>query len=157
MVELESQIMRSPSLPLPRDRSTEDQRPSEPASSFSRRHVFDSSISGPRMVLRLRRGHLMTIIMTMVASAKVMKAGEFKAKCLELMDQVAESGDAIVITKRGKPVAQLVPAPSERSDLFGCLEGFVEITGDVVAPVDVDWGPTAPSIPRLVRRRRRAR
>ncbi len=36
-------------------------------------------------------------------------AGEFKAKCLKLMDQVRESGKEIVITKRGKPVAKLVP------------------------------------------------
>ncbi len=37
------------------------------------------------------------------------KASEFKAKCLQLMDDVAETGEAIIVTKNGKPVAQLVP------------------------------------------------
>jgi prevent-host-death family protein len=37
-------------------------------------------------------------------------ASEFKAKCLKLMDQVAATGDTLVITKRGKPVARVLPA-----------------------------------------------
>jgi prevent-host-death family protein len=41
-------------------------------------------------------------------------AGEFKAKCLKLMDQVARSGVPIVITKHGKPVAKLVPPRQRR-------------------------------------------
>jgi prevent-host-death family protein len=40
---------------------------------------------------------------------RTLKASEFKAKCLKLMDEVAESGEAIVITKNGKPIAQLGP------------------------------------------------
>lgn len=97
---------------------------------------------------------LVTIIMTMVAAPKVIKAGEFKAKCLELMDEVAASGDVIVITKRGKPVAQLVPVPTEKADLFGRLKGYIEITGDIVARADVEWGPREPLI---ARRRGRSR
>jgi prevent-host-death family protein len=63
-------------------------------------------------------------------------ATEFKAKCLELMDRVAESRDTYIITKRGKPVARLVPvdAPS-RSTLFGWLRGRAEVVGDLMAPV----------------------
>ena len=64
-------------------------------------------------------------------------AGEFKARCLELMDLVKETGAALVITKRGKPVARLVPvqqaAPGAVSG-FGALKGSFEIRGDVVGP-----------------------
>ena len=70
-------------------------------------------------------------------------AGEFKAKCLKLMDQVRESGQEIVITKRGKPVAKLVPLePKERPPLFGCMKGTFEITGDIISPIDVEWDAT---------------
>jgi prevent-host-death family protein len=66
-------------------------------------------------------------------------AGEFKAKCLKLMDQVARSREPIVITKRGKPVAKLVP-PDEaeaRAPLFGYLAGTVSIQGDIVNAPEV--------------------
>lgn len=62
-------------------------------------------------------------------------ATEFKARCLELMDRVQARGETFVITKRGKPVARLVPlerAPDET--LFGSLAGRAVLTGDVTAP-----------------------
>lgn len=78
-----------------------------------------------------------------------MGAGEFKAQCLELMDRVATSGDVIVITKRGKPVAQLSALPVERpAKLAGYFKQKIEHVGDVVAPLEVEWGPTEPRIPR---------
>lgn len=68
------------------------------------------------------------------------KAGEFKAKCLELMDRVAAGHEEIIITKRGKPVAKLVPVSDKpRKDLFGYMKGTVEILGDIVSPIDVEW------------------
>ena len=70
---------------------------------------------------------------------RVIKAGEFKAKCLKLMDEVAETGEAILITKNGTPVAQLAPVRSKPKTLYGALEGSVVINGDIVAPVDVPW------------------
>lgn len=66
-------------------------------------------------------------------------AGEFKAKCLKLLDEVAEKRTTLVITKHGKPVAQLVPAPSERIDPFGALKGSVLWEGDIISPIDVEW------------------
>ncbi len=70
-------------------------------------------------------------------------AGEFKAKCLKLVDQVRESGREIVITKRGKPVAKLVPLeplePKERPPLFGCMKGSIEILGDIIGPFHEEW------------------
>lgn len=66
-------------------------------------------------------------------------AGEFKAKCLRLMDEVQETRQPLVITKRGKPVAKLVPADETRPRLFGALKGTASILGDIVAPVDETW------------------
>ena len=65
---------------------------------------------------------------------------EFKAKCLQLMDDVAETGGTIILIKNGKPVAQLVPFPNKPQTLFGALKGFVSIKGDIVGPVDAEWG-----------------
>ena len=63
-------------------------------------------------------------------------ATEFKAKCLELMDRVAERRETFIITKRGKPVAKLAPLdPKPKDSLFGCLRDKVRITGDIINPV----------------------
>lgn len=67
------------------------------------------------------------------------KASEFKAKCLQLMDDVAETGEPIIVTKNGKPVAQLVALPSKPHTFFGALKGFVCIKADIVGPVHVEW------------------
>ncbi len=70
-------------------------------------------------------------------------AGEFKAKCLKLMDQVRDTGTEIVITKRGTPVAKLVPvARDKRLSTYGCMKGTVEILGDIISPIDVEWEAT---------------
>lgn len=65
------------------------------------------------------------------------QASEFKAKCLALMDRVARTGETITITKNGKPVAELHPhRPPRARSLIGLHRGEVEITGDIVEPVD---------------------
>ncbi len=66
-------------------------------------------------------------------------AGEFKARCLQLMDSVQKTKAPIVITKHGKPVAKLVPLDGEITDFFGCRKGSVQIIGDIIAPIDVEW------------------
>ena len=67
-------------------------------------------------------------------------AGEFKAKCLKLMDQVRESGQEIVIIKRGKPVAKLVPVGERKiPPLFGSMAGTVTILGDIIGPFHEEW------------------
>ncbi len=68
-----------------------------------------------------------------------MKASEFKAKCLQYMDEVAASGESIIVTKHGKPVARLVPADAPPKSIFGALKGQVKIKGDIVSPLDVEW------------------
>jgi prevent-host-death family protein len=65
---------------------------------------------------------------------KVMPAGQFKARCLKVMDEVRSTREPVVITKKGRPVAKLVPADSQPQDVFGCMKGQLEIVGDIVAP-----------------------
>lgn len=62
-------------------------------------------------------------------------ATEFKAKCLALMDRVAERHESYTITKWGKPVARLVPvSPVAHETLLGCMAGKASVTGDIVRP-----------------------
>ncbi|MYB39955.1 type II toxin-antitoxin system prevent-host-death family antitoxin [Candidatus Saccharibacteria bacterium] len=75
----------------------------------------------------------------MKLNLKTVKASEFKAKCLKLMDQVASSGQELIITKNQKPVAKLTPYRQRPKTLFGIDKGKIEITGDIVGPVEVDW------------------
>ena len=71
--------------------------------------------------------------------AKTIKASEFKAKCLKLMNEVAESGAEYVITKNGRPVSRLVPYRKKPKSLFGIDRGRLEILGDIDQPLDVEW------------------
>jgi len=73
---------------------------------------------------------------------KTMAAGEFKVHCLAVMDEVQSKRQAVLITKRGKPVAKLVPVEKEADDIFGFFKGKGTITGDIVSPVltPEEWG-----------------
>ena len=71
--------------------------------------------------------------------SRTMKASEFKAKCLGLMDEVAEHGGEIVITKNGKPVAKLTAYHERPKSLFGIGRGRMKILGDIISPLDVEW------------------
>lgn len=62
-------------------------------------------------------------------------AALFKARCLKIMDEVKTRREPVLITKKGKPVARLVPAEEPVRDVFGCLAGELEIAGDLMAPV----------------------
>jgi prevent-host-death family protein len=65
---------------------------------------------------------------------KKIAAAEFKARCLTLMEDVRSTREPIVITKRGKPVAKLVPLESKKDDWIGRLNGRFKVTGDIVSP-----------------------
>ena len=73
------------------------------------------------------------------AATRTIKASEFKAKCLKLMDEVAESGEEIVITKHGRPVSKLTPFREKPKSLFGRGKGMIEIHGDIVEPMPAEW------------------
>jgi prevent-host-death family protein len=70
--------------------------------------------------------------------ATTIAAGEFKAKCLKLIDQVSETRKPLVITKRGKPVVEVIPIAS-KGDLIGSMRGSVLWEGDIISPLDVEW------------------
>lgn len=65
---------------------------------------------------------------------RTIPAGEFKNRCLALMDEVNETGAEIVITKYGRPVSRLVPAERAAPEMWGRYREHVRITGDVVSP-----------------------
>jgi prevent-host-death family protein len=67
---------------------------------------------------------------------KTIPAGEFKAQCLTLMDKVRDTRESVVITKRGKPVAKLVPADDEKREFIGRLKGVIRIVGDIESPIE---------------------
>ncbi len=66
---------------------------------------------------------------------KHMPAGKFKARCLSVIDDVNATGEPVVITKRGTPVAKVVPVTSKRQDLFGFMVGEFKVVGDIESPV----------------------
>jgi prevent-host-death family protein len=66
-------------------------------------------------------------------------AGQFKAQCLKLMDEVQKRGEEIIITKRGKPVAKLVPFEEPPVSVLGFLKNTVLTSGDIVSPIDETW------------------
>ena len=73
------------------------------------------------------------------AGARMIKASEFKAKCLKLMDEVADSSVEIVITKNGHPVSRLVPYRKKPKSLLGIDRGKLEILGNIDEPLGVVW------------------
>ena len=73
---------------------------------------------------------------------KTIPAGKFKAQCLAIMDEVQAKHQPVVITKRGKPVAKLVPVEKEKDEIFGFFKGKIKVTGDIVSPAltPEEWG-----------------
>ena len=65
-----------------------------------------------------------------------MAAGVFKAKCLSVMDEVSKKREPVVITKRGKPIAKLVPVEDAGEEFLGRLQGIVKIVGDIESPIE---------------------
>ncbi len=70
---------------------------------------------------------------------KTVPAGKFKAQCLKLLDEVAATREPLIITKFGKPVAQIIPLAEKRIPLRGALKGSVLWEGDIISPIDVEW------------------
>jgi prevent-host-death family protein len=66
-------------------------------------------------------------------------AAAFKARCLALIDEVAESGEPITITKRGKAKVQIVAVREKPKTLIGATKGTFKILGDIVGPIVEDW------------------
>ena len=75
----------------------------------------------------------------MDAHTQIIKAGEFKTHCLELMDNVKNEHVEYIITKRGMPVAKLVPLEIEKKSPFGCMRDTILFMGDLISPIDTKW------------------
>jgi prevent-host-death family protein len=71
--------------------------------------------------------------------SRIIKASEFEAKCLALLDEVERTGDHLIITKDGKPVAEVVPHKPPKRSPFGVWKDKVIIKGDIISPIDVEW------------------
>lgn len=82
----------------------------------------------------------MVIIMPKVER---MAAGQFKTRCLQLMEDVQREKKQIIITKRGKPVAKLVPVDEQSQSLFGYMQGSITSVGNIIDPVEADWEANA--------------
>lgn len=76
---------------------------------------------------------------------RTMAASEFKARCLRVMEEVRTRRESVLITKKGRPVARIVPAEKPKEQIFGSLKGIVQITGDIESPVvsASDWEQTS--------------
>ncbi len=71
-----------------------------------------------------------------MAKTATISASEFKARCLKFLDQVRDHGGELLITKRGKAVAKLVPVTTGGRSLRGAWKGIVHAEGDIVG---CDW------------------
>jgi len=78
--------------------------------------------------------YLLTIVIKMT-TMKSIPAGEFKTHCLRIMDEVSRRRQSVVITKKGVPVAKLVPVERTERKIVGCLEGVMAIVGDIENPL----------------------
>lgn len=78
--------------------------------------------------------------MTMVRRIRSIPAGEFKARCLRLLDDVARTGEPLVVTKRGRPVARVVPP---REGATPDLRGSIVRETDLISPIDERWDADA--------------
>jgi prevent-host-death family protein len=67
---------------------------------------------------------------------KKIAAAAFKAQCLTLMEDVRSTKQPILITKRGKPVAKLVPVDTREDDFIGRLKGVFRVVGDIETPIE---------------------
>jgi prevent-host-death family protein len=72
-------------------------------------------------------------------SMKEISAAVFKARCLTLMEDVRSTKRPLVITKRGKPIAKLVPLDEPKDDFIGRLKGVFEVAGDLASDPPEEW------------------
>lgn len=70
---------------------------------------------------------------------KTMKASECKAKFLGVLDDVAQKHERVIVTKNGKPVAEIIPFVEKPKSIIGALKGSITILGDLDEPLDVEW------------------
>lgn len=75
----------------------------------------------------------------MTKSDKSISTSDFKAQCSQVIEDVAQGRGSVIITKRGRAVAKLVPADETSKPIFGFAKGCITIHGNIVQPIDVEW------------------
>ncbi len=74
---------------------------------------------------------------------KKIAAGQFKARCLSLLDEVAETHETYVVTKYGRPVAQIIPVLQGEAGSENSLKDSIVFEKNLVDPINVEWGETS--------------
>jgi len=75
----------------------------------------------------------MTIVYAIMEEFMIqMGAGEFKAKCLKLIDLIEQKHETIIITKRDIPIAKLIPYSESPSSFFGFMKNSIKIKGTII-------------------------
>jgi prevent-host-death family protein len=81
----------------------------------------------------------MTMVKNMRNIAQYIPAGEFKSKCLKLMEEVNARHTSFTITKHGKPIAKLIPFQENPKSIIGTMKGSVIILGDIIDSTHEKW------------------
>lgn len=78
---------------------------------------------------------------TPLFSVEEVAVSDFKARCLAILERVRATGRPVLVTKRGRPLAQILPPPKPMppNPPFGCMEGTAWEVADIVQPLDDDW------------------
>lgn len=95
---------------------------------------FKAKVEEQRSARGRMKGKLEIVANDTTPVSRKIAAGDFKAKCLALLDEVADQRSEIIVTKRGRAVARLVPLVEEPRSAWGWMKGKMEIVGDIVSP-----------------------
>ncbi len=75
-----------------------------------------------------------------ISDEHVMAVAKFKAECLKEIDQVQQTGEPLIVTKRGKPIVKIIPINEPNQEtLFGCMKDTLTIVDDITLPIDESW------------------
>ncbi len=74
-----------------------------------------------------------------MSNNNTISTSELKAHCSRVIAELVRAHTPIIVTKRGRPVAKLVPLDEETPSLFGCAKGSITVVGDIIEPIDVRW------------------
>ncbi|WP_367363844.1 type II toxin-antitoxin system Phd/YefM family antitoxin [Candidatus Tisiphia endosymbiont of Nedyus quadrimaculatus] len=64
---------------------------------------------------------------------------QFKSHCLEIIAKLQVNGQSVIITKREKAIAKVLPIDTKKVSLFGMLKNKAEIKADILEPIDEKW------------------
>ena len=71
--------------------------------------------------------------------ARFLSVSEFQERCVELIEEIADCGGEVVITRDDLPITRLISVHGRRGRPPGLMKGMIEIKGDIVGPIQADW------------------